>query len=222
MGGALWSRWRSVHGVALTYRFVSYARWSHDGIAAMWSDHIEHGIADDGSPTGIEQAFRFESFQPDQLILWSRWSDHDGARRLRELYRNASKPDQLVALTHDLALVRDNHPVRARAVDLDALHALARNAKHLADLVARWKALPPPVVETPLPPDFPLEVEYDGRKIERRIDARREGCDDTESSLLAQIERDPRDRRPLIVYADWLETYGRPAEADAVRLRYFA
>ncbi len=185
----------------------------------MWSDHIDHGIAEDGSPTGIEQAFRFESFQPDQLILWSRWRDHDGARRLRELYREAGKPDDLVEVTHDLAMTYDKHPVRARAVDLDALHALARTAKHLADLVARWKALPPPLVEIPLPPDFPLEVEYESRKIEQRIEARREGCDGTEHSLLAQIERDPRDRQPLLVYADWLETHGRAHEADTVRLR---
>ena len=81
-------------------------------------------------------------------------------------------------------------------------------------LWSRWRSL-----HGPLPPDFPGEVEYSSKTIEERIDARRATCEPTERSLLDEIEHQPRERGPLIVYADWLETHGRPQEAGAVRLR---
>lgn len=220
MGGILWSTWRSVRGIEVTYRMLRYARWSHYGVGEMWDDHFRHGVADDGAPTGIEHAFRFESFQPDLVVLMSRWSDRTGARLLRELYHAAPDKDVLVPVLHDAALVRDQHPVRAQALDLDVLHELAHGSKHLGELAKRWRSRVR-FLDIAMPRFFPTEchVSPHGKELTQQLTARRTACTGTEREMLDQIEADPKNAALLLVYADWLETIGRLDDAMVVRAR---
>lgn len=218
MGGILWSTWRSVRGIEVTYRRLQYARWSHYGVAYLWADHVAHGIADDGTPTGIEHAFRWESFQPDLVVLVSRWRDHRGALRLRELYRAWQGKNELVPVLHHAALVRDPHPARAQAVDLDVLHELAHVSQDLGELARRWSSR---VLfhDIAMPRFFPDQCHVDVRPMTAELAARRAACTGTERELLDQIEADPKNTALMLVYADWLESSGRLDDAAVVRAR---
>jgi hypothetical protein len=61
----------------------------------LWRAHLREGIADDGSPTGIEHAFRLESFQPHRYVLRSRWRDR-ALLAGRESFTRSS-PDDAIA-----------------------------------------------------------------------------------------------------------------------------
>ena len=222
MGGILWSTWRSVRGIELTYRMLDYRRWSHYGVAALWANHVADGISDDGAPTGIEHSFRFESFQPDLVVLWSRWRDPGGALRLRELLRTASDKDKdaLTTVTHDAALVRDPHPVRAQAIDLDVVHELAHVSRDLGELARRWSSYVR-FHTIAMPRFFPGECHVDpnGKTLMMQLAAQHAACRGIERDLLDQIDANPKHDAPLLVYADWLETNGRHDDASVVRSR---
>lgn len=220
MGGTLWSTWRSVRGIEVTYRMLRFARRANYGIGELWEDHFRHGVADDGAPTGIEHSFRFESFQPDLVVLVSRWSDRTGARLLRKLYLEAPDKDVLVPVLHDATFVRDPHPVRAQALDLDVLHELAHVSDHLGKLAKRWRECVR-FHDIAMPRFFPTEchVSPDGKELTQQLTARRAACAGTEREMLDQIEADPKNTDLLLVYADWLETTGRLDDAAVVRAR---
>lgn len=220
MGGMLWSTWRSVRGIEVTYRRLRYARWSHSGVSALWADHFQHGVADDGAPTGIEHAFRFESVHPDLVVLMSRWSDRTGASLLRELYHAAPDKDALVPVLHNTAFaLRDKHPVCARALDLDVLHELAHVSKDLGDLARRWSSRIR-FLDIAMPQFFTkCNVLPNGNALTEQLTARRAACTGIEREMLDQIEADPKNATLLPVYADWLEATGRLDDATAVRAR---
>ncbi|HET7503688.1 MAG TPA: TIGR02996 domain-containing protein [Kofleriaceae bacterium] len=218
MGGILWSTWRSVRGIEVTYRLMLYRRWAHRGIAQWWHDHITRGIAEDGAPTGFEYVFRFESFLPDLVIFGSTWHSFAGARRLRELFLSATDLQPLID-AHERLFERDPHPVRASAVDLDAIHALAAGVDSLEELAARLR-MATWLHPVPVPRCFPgTVIERGGPQLSSELEARRARCDATERALLEQIEADPRQHGPLLVYADWLEVSGRADDAADVRAR---
>jgi uncharacterized protein (TIGR02996 family) len=219
VGGALWSVWRSVRGIETTYRLLEYARWSHEGASLLWRSHLREGIADDGSPTGIEHAFRLESFEPNIFVLWSRWRDCRGALRLRELGRD-EKVDRLVNITHDMMFRYRSKPVRARAFDLDVLHELARDATDIATLAESWQNNIS-CAEIAVPRFFPTEchVAPYSRALSEQVAAQRAACTGHEREFLEQIEAAPHEIGSLLVYADWLETTGRHDDAVVVRAR---
>ena len=222
MGGVLWSVWRSVRGIESTYRLVEYARWSEHGVSLLWESHLRDGIADDGSPTGIEHAFRLESFEPHVFVLRSRWRDSHGARRLRELGRakKTKALDRLVAISHTAILDHRSRPPRAHAFDLDVLHELAPAATDLATLAEQWRDRIR-YDELAMPRFFPGEchVSPSSRQLTAQVAAQHAACTGRERELLDQIEAAPHEPGPLLVYADWLETSERHHEASVVRAR---
>ncbi len=220
MGGILWSTWRSTRGIEPTYRLLDFRRWSHAGIADMWDEHVKLGIADDGAPTGIEHAFRFESFQPDLVVWWSRWRDRRGAQRFRDLYLAGRDHQPFAQATHDAVFVQGEHPLLARAIELDALHWHAHDATSLIDLVTRWREAAP-LRDVAMPLHFPASCRgmTPSRDASAQLAERHAAIAGVERELLAQIEAEPRNEGLLVVYADWLETAGRLDEATAVRAR---
>ncbi len=153
-------------------------------------------------------------------MLWSRWLDRRGALRFRELYRAASEHDGLATATHDAAFVAGEHPLLARAIDLDVLHWYAHDATDLADLVRRWRESLR-VHDIPRPRSLPDHIlgSTASREHSAQLAGRHAAIAGVERELLAQIEADPRSDAPLVVYADWLEIAGRIDEATAVRAR---
>ena len=184
--------------------------------------HAAHGIADDGSPTGIEHALVHLGTWGPVLQLRARWYDKAAALRFRELLR-ADGNDQLgsaIAGSFKRFAVRppeDTPHYPAIAFDLDVIHALAAAARDGDDFLHRLKALPRDSLVAPYHlPAEPFRAVFDATRNGREM-VRVAIVDPTECALVAEVCSRPGDPAPIHVYADWLEERGRGAEANVLR-----
>src|SRR4051812_47996973 len=147
VGGIIYSVFRTIRGLPTTIERVARGRgWggvSHE----LFPLHARDGIADDGSPTGLEHAIVYLGTWGPVLQLRARWYDRAAALRFRDLLR-ADPADRLgfaIAGAFQRFTVRppkDSPHYPAIAFDLDVLHVLAAAARDADDFLHRLEALP--------------------------------------------------------------------------------
>jgi uncharacterized protein (TIGR02996 family) len=222
VGGIIYGVFRTIRGLPGTTERVAYGRgWggvSHD----LFPLHATHGIADDGSPSGLEHAVVYLGNWGPVLQLRARWYDRAAARRFRDLLRADAKDELGHAITRTFQRFVKRPPegavpYPAVAFDLDVIHALAASARDHDDLLHKLKELPRESLLAPyaLPAEpfrSAFDLTYHGLEIARPVVE-----DAAERALIAEVCATPGDPGPAHVYADWLDERGRSAEAEVLR-----
>ena len=222
MGGIIYAVFRSIRGLPTTIERVTRGRgWggvSHE----LFPLHAVHGIAPDGSPTGIEHALVYLGTWGPVLQLRARWYDRAAARRFRELLL-ADQTDHIgfsIAGPFQRFKERppdDVVPYPAIAFDLDVIHTMAAASEDGQDLQRRIQRLPREALLAPYAlPAEPFRAAFDAQYNNRAIE-HPPISDPTERALVDEMVKQPSDPGPAHVYADWLDDHGRSDEASVLR-----
>jgi uncharacterized protein (TIGR02996 family) len=222
VGGIIFGVFRSIRGLPMTIERVAFGRGWGGVSHKLFPLHGQHGIADDGSPTGLEHAIVYLGTWGPVLQLRARWYDRAAARKFRELLRSDPK-DELgfaIAGAFQRFETRPNEgykPYPALAFDLDVIHALAAAAKSHGDFLRRLHQLPRESLVAPCAlPAEPFRAVFDATYHNREV-VPPPVADPTERALIAEVCASPSDPAPAHVYADWLDDHERGAEADVLR-----
>ena len=145
MGGIIFGVFRSIRGLPMTIECVAYGRGWGGVSHQLFPLHGQHGIADDGSPTGLEHAVVYLGLWGPVLQLRARWYDRAAARKFRELLRSDPKDELGFAIggAFQRFETRPNQgyePYPALAFDLDVISCLRSLRRPEGGAPPRWYA----------------------------------------------------------------------------------